>query len=83
MDPEALEARVGAFLSEQLNLRDAPIERDTELITTGLLDSMDVVRLVAHLERTLGITIPDGDIDVDHFDSIAKISSYVEARLGS
>lgn len=83
MDPEALEARVRAFLSEQLNLRDAPIEPDTELVTTGLLDSMDVVRLVAHLERTLGITIPDGDIDVDHFDSIAKISSYLEARLGS
>ncbi len=83
MDPEALEAKVRAFFSEQLNLRDAPIERDTELVTTGLLDSMDVVRLVAHLERTLGITIPDGDIDVDHFDSIAKISSYLEARLGS
>ncbi len=83
MDPEVLEARVRAFLSKQLNLRDAPIERDTELVTTGLLDSMDVVRLVAHLERTLGITIPDGDIDVDHFDSIAKISSYLEARLGS
>ncbi len=83
MDPEALEARVRAFLSQQLNLRDAPIERETELVTTGLLDSMDVVRLVAHLERTLGITIPDGDIDVDHFDSIAKISSYLEARLGS
>ncbi len=83
MDPEALEARVRAFLSEQLNLHDAPIERDTELVTTGLLDSMDVVRLVAHLERTRGITIPDGDIDVDHFDSISKISSYLEARLGS
>ena len=83
MDPEALEARVRAFLSKQLNLRDAPIERDTELVTTGLLDSMDVVRLVAHLERTLGIMIPDGDIDVDHFDSIAKISSYLEARLAS
>ena len=83
MDPDAVEARVRAFLSKQLNLRDAPIERDTELVTTGLLDSMDVVRLVAHLERTLGITIPDGDIDVDHFDSIAKISSYLEARLGS
>ena len=83
MDPEALEARVRAFLSEQLNLRDAPLERDTELVTTGLLDSMDVVRLVAHLERTLGITIPDRDIEVDHFNSIAQISSYLETRLGS
>ena len=83
MDIEALQQEICQFLRNTLNMQDLDVGPETELVTTGLLDSMDVVRLVAHLERTLGITIPDGDIDVDHFDSIAKISSYLEARLGS
>ncbi len=83
MEVESLQQEVCRFLRDTLNMQDLDVGPDTELVTTGLLDSMDVVRLVAHLERTLGITIPDGDINVGHFDSIARIFSYLEARQES
>jgi acyl carrier protein len=83
MDPEALEARIRAFLQEKLEMENSQLARDSELVTTGLIDSMDLVRLATHIERMLGITIPDQDINLDHFDSIAKIVAYVGAKIRS
>ncbi len=82
MDAEILEARIRAILIQDLELDVAELERDSGLITTDLIDSMSLVRLATYLERTLGITIPNKDINVDHFDSIAKIVSYVRSKLG-
>jgi acyl carrier protein len=82
MEAELLESKIVGFLKEQLNLRDVQFDRDMALVTTGVVDSMDIVRLAAYLERTLGIRVPDQDIHVDNFDSIARILAYFEARLG-
>ena len=83
MDAEALEREIRRFLSDELRLDAADIARDGELVSTGLIDSADLVRLATHVERKLGIAIPDRDITAEHFDSIAKILDYVDARRGS
>jgi len=83
VDIEQFHREVCAFLHDTLGVQVGDIGPDTELITTGLLDSMSVVRLAAYLERRFQLVIPDLDIEVDHFNSISKISSYLEARLGS
>ncbi len=80
MDPEALERDLRAFLRDELGVPDASAVRDAELVTTGLIDSADLVRLATHIERKLGIAIPDRDITAVHFDSIAKILDYVRTR---
>ena len=48
-----------------------------ELLTSGLLDSMSVMSLVAHLEELLGRPIPDDDITVEHFANVASICTYL------
>jgi acyl carrier protein len=82
VDADELEARILAFLRQDLAIRET-VERDTGLVSTGLLDSADLVRLATQLERMLGFTIPDHDISADNFDSIEVILGYVERRLGS
>jgi acyl carrier protein len=83
MDTDELERSILAFLRDELRVRDETIGRDTELVSTGLIDSTDLVRLAAHLERTLDVEIPDEDISPDYFDSVAMILDYVERKLGS
>ncbi|HVY50490.1 MAG TPA: acyl carrier protein [Devosia sp.] len=58
------------------------IDRDTGLLETGLLDSINLVGLIQFLEERFGIRIPDSDIGSDLFTSPASLSAYVEARLG-
>ena len=68
MDAEALERQLRAFLAEKLGVDDAGVSRDDELLSTGRIDSADLVLLATFLEQRLGISVPDRDINANHFD---------------
>jgi acyl carrier protein len=78
MEAEALEREIRTFLEEKLGITE--LDRNTELISSGLVDSGNLVRLATRLERAAGIVIPDRDIDVDHFDSLAMIVDYALSK---
>lgn len=80
METETLEEGIRAFLRDELAL-EQEIGRDSPLVTTGLIDSPGLVHLATHLERMLGIAIPDRDITADHFDSISAILDYLQGRF--
>ena len=54
---------------------------DENLFDCGLLDSFGLTDLVTKLEQEYGIRIPDGDLNPRKFESIDKISAYVEDRV--
>lgn len=58
------------------------VDRNTGLLETGLLDSINLVGLIQFLEERFSIRIPDSDIGADLFQSPATLVSYVETRLG-
>lgn len=58
------------------------VTRDTGLLDTGLLDSINLVGLIQFLEEHFSIRIPDTDIGADLFTSPATLIAYVEDRLG-
>jgi acyl carrier protein len=75
-----LAARIVAYLEGELGIPGAEIAPDMPLFTSGLLDSVGLVRLAAFIEEETGISIPDRDIDPEHFDSVARIEAYVAGR---
>lgn len=56
---------------------------DEDLLELGLLDSISLVRLVAHLETTFEIEVLDEDLMPENFQTITSISAYVERRLAA
>jgi len=80
MKTEELEREIYAFLERKLGI--SGIGRDDELVSNGLVDSGNLVRVATHLERLTGIEIPDRDIDADHFDTVAMIVDYVASKSG-
>jgi acyl carrier protein len=60
------------------NLRD-----DTPLRTSGILDSVATLQLVSFLEEHYGIEVEAHEANVDNFDSIASIVSFVDSKGGS
>lgn len=54
---------------------------DTPLLESGLLDSINLVRLVQFLEEQFAIRIPDSDLGADLFATPAAISAYINKRL--
>ena len=60
----------------------APVTRDTQLLEAGVLDSINLVRLVQFLEERFGIKIADADLGPELFESPAAVSAYVARRIG-
>ena len=53
---------------------------DTDLVGTGLLDSLSLVELLAQLEETFGVSISIDDMEPENFRSIASIAGFVARR---
>jgi acyl carrier protein len=49
------------------------IDETTPLISSGLIDSLSIVSLVAFIDKKFGVKIPDEKGTVDNFETINKI----------
>jgi len=54
---------------------------EESLFESGLLDSFALPDLVSGLEKEFGIAIPDSDLNPRKFESVARITEYVESRM--
>lgn len=52
---------------------------DDSLLTSGILDSLAIVKLLAFLEEEFDVEIDDADFDPDNFESLTAITSLVAA----
>ena len=51
---------------------------ETDLMATGVMDSLTFVDLVFHLENEFGITISNDKLELEHFRSIVSIVAFIE-----
>ena len=63
------------WLNDEIAPEGTVIEADTQLFATRLLDSLRVLELIAFTEQTIGATIPDSQIRMDNFQTVARIAS--------
>ncbi len=66
-----------------LNDPDNIIEKDQDLLLSGLLDSLSVVKLVAWLEKECELSIPAEDVLVENFGTLTSIETYLNNRSAS
>ncbi len=59
----------------------ADLPDDASLLDTGTMDSTGVLELIVFLEKRWGITVGDREIHPDYFDSIRRITAFVEAKI--
>jgi acyl carrier protein len=63
---------------EILRNRDAKIEENGDLIGAGILDSIGILQIVAFIETTYKIQVPDDDVIYENFHSLGTIVNYLE-----
>jgi acyl carrier protein len=57
------------------------IEPDTDLLLTGLVDSLGVVEIVGWIEDRLGLTVDPADVVLEHFQTVRLMLDYLDRRL--
>lgn len=67
------------FLQTELDL-DEPVEDETLLFSSALLDSFSMVTLVAFVEKRAGLRLTPGDVNLGNLDSIGRVLRFVAAK---
>ena len=66
------------YLRDSLSINDA--DRESELFSSGLLDSVSMVNLLAFIEQSTGISIRAEDVTLENFSQL--LSGEVKGRPG-
>ena len=56
------------------------LEPDKDLLSSGIIDSMAVMKLVMFLEETFGLEVNDQDIVPENFQDLNSLVEYVEQK---
>lgn len=73
-DPEAIESGLLGFLGAKTN---TTVAADHDLFASGLVSSMFAMELVVHIERTYAVAIVGGDLKLDNFRTVEKMTALV------
>ena len=68
--------RVMQFIKDTFLIDE--VASDESFLASGILDSLGIMQLVAFVESELGIKVPEADLVPENFDSVARITAFIE-----
>lgn len=68
---------------EMVGEESLDVDLDENLLTSGLVDSVGIVRLIAHVKERLGVSVPPTDLVPGNFRTIRVMSTYMQSRLSA
>jgi len=57
---------------------EVDFEKENGLIDNGILNSFDIVSIIAEVDDTMGVTIPADEIIPENFNSAAALYELIE-----
>jgi acyl carrier protein len=64
--------------NEIMRNSNAKLDPDADLLGSGILDSLGILQLVAFIEKTFNISVPDEDVVYDNFMSVNTLVNYLQ-----
>ena len=82
-DTSAISRDVQAYILQEFLPGENPdnLTESTALMTSGILDSIASLKLVDFLEEKYDIQVEAHDLNLNNFNTIADIASYVHSKL--
>jgi acyl carrier protein len=74
-DSDAIRSAAAAAASE---IAGRPIKAGQRLVSSGLIDSLSILRLISLLEKKLNVSIPPETLQPEDFDDLDLIVETVE-----
>ena len=79
---DAIIATLNDFItSEILKQPRRQLAPDEKLISSGLIDSFNLVDLSIYIENTFGVHIDDTELNANTFDSLNQLTALIQERL--
>jgi acyl carrier protein len=68
------------FIDREVSAGGETVRPDTDLVMSGLVDSLGIILVVEWLERRLDVRIDPADVVLEHFESVDAIVTYLRGR---
>ena len=77
------EAKIERYLLDEILMADARtnIDPDQSLISSGVLDSVALLRLILFLEEQFGINVGRDEVVPDNFETINNMKAFIQRKL--
>jgi acyl carrier protein len=77
-----VETAIERFVIDEIMLGDSntKIDPNESLISSGVLDSLALLRLIAFLEEQMGVSVDDSEVIPENFETINEIKSFIEKK---
>lgn len=73
---------LGSFITSKILKQPKRVLRNDEpLISSGLIDSFNLVDLALFIEDTFGVRIDDTELNVNTFDTLFQLSELIKSRM--
>ena len=84
MTDDEIRGAVSGFILEDALVGEDPanLTDDLPLRTSGIIDSMGVIRLTSFLEERFGIRVDAHETGVENTDTVNAIVAFVTSKLG-
>ncbi len=66
------------YISEEI---DTPISAEDELLSSGLVDSITIMKIIAHLEDQYSVKVAPQDMVIENFNTVNSIQEYLSEQL--
>ena len=59
---------------------EAPLEPNRSLVSTGILDSLALLKLLMFIEERFNLKVADGEVIPSNFETVNRITEFVETK---
>ncbi|MEM1318965.1 MAG: acyl carrier protein [Bacteroidota bacterium] len=77
-----MEQTIISYIQEQLQggNGDETIAPEDDLLGSGIVDSMGMMKLIGFIETEFKLAVPPQDMTIENFMTVAAIAKYVEQK---
>jgi len=78
-----MEQTIIKYIEEELASEDIEdgLEITDDLLGSGILDSLGMVKLISFVEEKFNISIPPEDMVIENFMTVENIRDYINTKL--
>lgn len=78
-----VQASIARYIAAQyLKTPTRIIQPDEALISSGLIDSFNLVDLAVYVEDTYGVHMDDTELNRETFDTLHQLTRLIQERMG-
>lgn len=77
----SIAAALVSLINDEVSLAADPVGVETDLLLSGAVDSLGVIRITQWMEDEYAIEVDPTDVTLENFQSVAKMAAYLSGQL--